>query len=254
MARSSMPSYPEKFFVRAADPDHVAQAEAQDVEVVDGVLDQASTAGLGDVGAPGGAVGPLNRKVLVVSDRGRHRPSQCPRRHQRAQRRERPGPSAGPDLTGPARQRRRPRRPVTARRPGRWPMVSRRRWRGRQPEPHRPRRGGPLSGCRPRRHRTAPSGPGAHPPPRRRGRPRIPGPAGRCDRAPRRRRPRSHRRRSSPAAPARGPRRSGPSRRTRSAARRRHYAGRAHGAIRARRAPTVNGRARATPERRRSGR
>ena len=71
--------------MRAPDPDHLAQAEAEDVDVVDGMLDQAPTAGLGDVGAPGGAVGPLNRKVLVVTDRGGHRPPQRARRHQRPQ-------------------------------------------------------------------------------------------------------------------------------------------------------------------------
>ena len=67
---------------------HLAEAEAQDVDVVDGVLNQAAAAGLGDVGPPLRRVGALNREVLVVAEDGRHRRAQRPAPHEVAQRPE----------------------------------------------------------------------------------------------------------------------------------------------------------------------
>ena len=51
---------------------HLSQAEAQDVDVMDGVLDQASSAGHGHVAAPRRAVQALDREVLVVAKDRRH--------------------------------------------------------------------------------------------------------------------------------------------------------------------------------------
>ena len=87
-ARSSIPSWPAWFAVRADDRVHVAEAEAQDVDVVDGVLNQAPAAGLGDVGPPLRGVGALNREVLVVAEHAGHRRTQRPALHQVAQRPE----------------------------------------------------------------------------------------------------------------------------------------------------------------------
>ena len=75
-ARSSIASWPAWLAVRAEMSVDLAEAEAQDVEVVDGVLDQAAAAGLLDVGAPLRPVGALDREVLVVAEDGRHRLAQ----------------------------------------------------------------------------------------------------------------------------------------------------------------------------------
>ena len=51
---------------------HLAEAEPEDVEVVDGVLDQTPAPGHLDVAAPRGAVHALHREVLVVAKDRRH--------------------------------------------------------------------------------------------------------------------------------------------------------------------------------------
>ena len=77
LARSSTPSCPEMFAVLAATAVDVAEAEAQDVDVVDRMLNEAAAAGLGHVGAPLRGVGALNREVLVVAEHGGHRRAQA---------------------------------------------------------------------------------------------------------------------------------------------------------------------------------
>ena len=67
---------------------HLAEAGAQDVDVVDGVLDEAAAAGLHDVGPPPGRVGPPDREVLVVAEHGRHGGAQRPTPDEVAQRPE----------------------------------------------------------------------------------------------------------------------------------------------------------------------
>ena len=51
----------------------ITEAEPEDVEIVDGVLNEAAPSGLGGVGPPLRRVGALNREVLVVPKHRRHR-------------------------------------------------------------------------------------------------------------------------------------------------------------------------------------
>ena len=133
MARSSMPGWPEKFAVRAA-TGPPRRTEAQDVDVVDGVLDQAASAGLLHVGPPLRAVGALNgkywssRKTTAMG-----RPSGPTATRSRSSRNTGAERSTRP--TGPVPAARRPPQPGVGTGPGRWPAVSRRRWPGRPPGP-----------------------------------------------------------------------------------------------------------------------
>ena len=88
LARSSIPSYPATFAVRAATGGDVPEAEAQDVDVVDGVLNEAAAPGLAYVRTPLRGIRALNGEVLVVTEHGGHRRSQFARRDQAAERAE----------------------------------------------------------------------------------------------------------------------------------------------------------------------
>ena len=129
------------------DGDRITEQPAQDVDVVDRVLDQRAASGRGDVLAPGRSVLPLDREVLVVAQRGR----------------ERAAVATGPDELGRAREHRRVaqhqpdlvRHAARARRRrARTPRASARAASRRTPPgPRRPRptplRDGPRSTCRP---------------------------------------------------------------------------------------------------------
>ncbi len=80
---------------------HVPEAEAQDVDVVDGVLNEATAAGLGHVGPPLRGVGTLNGEVLVVAEDGGHGGAELARSDEIAQRPEdRRAAQYQPALTG----------------------------------------------------------------------------------------------------------------------------------------------------------
>ena len=164
VARSSMPCVAGEVRRPGGHRVDLAEAEAQDVDVVDGVLNEAPAAGLRHVGPPLRGVGALDGEVLVVAEDGGHRrPSVPPATRSRRARKTGALRSTSPHWLGtpdaatastsdwaPARSTASGFSQKTAR-----PAEGPRRRRG----------GAPRSACRPRRHRSA------GPPRRRRRRP-----------------------------------------------------------------------------------
>ena len=136
----------------------LAEAEPEDVEVVDGMLNQATASGLGGVGPPAACdpVGALNREVLVVPEHGRHWRTQVSALH-KIWRARKTGSTAQDQaaLAGDACAAHCFDERWAGGGPGPRRAASRRTGHDRRPVPRPPQPCAPKSACRPRRHRSA---------------------------------------------------------------------------------------------------